>query len=277
VTAIALALGAGLLWGVGDFLGGVSSRRLPTLTVLAYSELAGWLVVVVVVAATRPSLPSVTAAGAAVLAGIGGVVGLGGLYRGMAVGAMSVVAPISSAAAVIPVAVGLARGERPGALQLVGIAFALTGVVLVSREPGHAGARLAAGAGLALVAAIGFGSYVVFIDVASEDGIAWALLVSRGVATGLALLVAAGRSALRPPARSLPALVAVGLFDVSANGLLALALNEGLVSTVSVLASLYPVSTLTLAYLLLHERIGKVQAAGAAVALAGVALISAGT
>ena len=274
MLAIVLALGAGGLWGVGDFLGGLNSRRFAAITVLAISELAGWLAVLVVVLATRPELPSASAAGAAAVAGIAGVVGLGCLYRGMAVGAMNVVAPISSASAVIPVAVGLARGERPGALQLAGIALVLAGVVLVSREPGTAG--LAAGVGLALFAAAGFGSYFVFIDVASEDGVAWAILVSRGVATVLAFGAAFARSAWRAPARALPAIAAVGLFDVTANGLLALALNEGYVSLVSVLASLYPVVTLALAYALLGERFGRTQAVGAAGALAGVALIAAG-
>jgi drug/metabolite transporter (DMT)-like permease len=274
VIAIALALGAGTLWGVGDFLGGLNSRRLAAITVLAVSELAGWLAVLVVVLATRPGAPSAEAAAAAAVAGVAGVVGLGCLYRGMAIGAMNVVAPISSASAVIPVAVGLARGERPGALQLLGMVLVLAGVVLVSREPGTAG--LAAGAGLALLAAVGFGSYFVFIDVASEDGVAWAILVSRGVATALAFGAAFARNAWRAPASRLPALCAVGLFDVTANGLLALALNEGYVSLVSVLASLYPVVTLALAFALLGERFGRTQAIGAAGALTGVALIAAG-
>ena len=276
MTAVALALGASLLWGVGDFLGGLGSRRIAALTVLAVSELAGWIAVLIVVVAAGPETPPPQAFGAAALAGIGGVVGLGGLYRGMAVGAMGVVAPISSAAAVIPVVVGLLRGERPGTLQLAGMAFVLAGVVLVSREPGTGGTRFAAGAGLALLAAAGFGSYFVFIDVASEDGVAWAVLVSRGVATVLAIGAAVAVSSPRPPRRLLLPLIAVGLFDVSANGLLALALNEGLVSVVSVLASLYPVVTLALAYIVLHERVGRVQELGVVAALAGVAFISAG-
>jgi drug/metabolite transporter (DMT)-like permease len=277
VTAIALALGASLLWGVGDFLGGLSSRRLATLTVLAVSELAGWILVLVVVLATQPETPPAKALGAAAVAGVGGCIGLGGLYRGMAVGAMGVVAPISSAAAIIPVAVGLARGERPSAVQLGGMVLVLAGVVLVSREPGGVGrARFAAGAGLALLAAGGFGAYFVFIDVASEDGAAFAVLVSRGVATVLAFAAALALTSPRPPARMLPALCAIGLFDVSANGLLALALNEGLVSVVSVIASLYPVVTLALAYLVLGERVSRTQELGVVGALAGVAVITAG-
>jgi drug/metabolite transporter (DMT)-like permease len=276
LIAIALALCASTLWGVGDFLGGLSSRRLATLTVLAVSELAGWLAVAVVVVATRPELPSGEAVAMAALAGIGGVVGLGGLYRGMAVGAMGVVAPISSAAAVLPLAVGLASGDRPSELQLAGVAVTLAGIVLVSRERTDAGARLAAGAGLALLAAIGFGSYFVFIDVASDDGVAWAVLFSRGTATVLAVGAAVALRSGLPRGSALPALIAIGLFDVSANGLLALALTKGLVSLVSVLSSLYPLVTVVLARAVLGERVARAQTIGIGAALAGVALIAAG-
>lgn len=276
MTAVALALAVSALWGVGDFLGGLSSRRLPALTVLAAAELVGCLAVAAFVAATRASAPSATAFAFAALAGIGGVVGLGGLYRGMAVGAMGVVAPISAASAVIPVVVGLARGERPSSLQLAGILLTLLGVVLVSREESALGAGVAAGVGLALVAATGFGLYFVFLDAASDEGAAWAVLVARGTATVLAFVAAFARSAWRPPARALPTLAAIGLFDASSNVLLAVALNEGLVSVVSVLSSLYPVVTVLLAMSLLGERMGRVQAIGVAVALGGVALIAAG-
>jgi drug/metabolite transporter (DMT)-like permease len=275
MTAIALALGASALWGVGDFLGGVTSRRLATLTVLAVSQLAGLVgILVAALVLGREFLGGVGFA-AAVLAGIGGLVGLGALYRGMAVGAIGVVAPISASAAVIPVAVGLVRGERPSPLQLVGIAAALVGVFLVSREPGATG-RLAAGVPLALLAALGFGSYFLFIDRASSDDAFWAVVVARGTSSLIGVAAATSRHALHAPLRLLPTLVVIGLFDVAANVSLALALNEGFVSLVSVLSSLYPVITIALAVAVLRERPGRGQLAGGAVALAGVALISAG-
>jgi drug/metabolite transporter (DMT)-like permease len=275
VTAIALALGASVLWGVGDFLGGVTSRRLATLTVLAYSQVAGLLGILVAALFLGDEFLSLIGFVAAVLAGIGGLVGLGALYRGMAVGAIGVVAPISASAAVIPVTVGLLRGERPSAVQLAGIALALVGVFFVSREPGQTG-RVAAGVPLALVAALGFGSYFLFIDRASSDDAFWAVVVARSTSSFVAVTAAAWRSVLVAPARLLPTLVLIGLFDVSANVLLALALNEGFVSIVSVLSSLYPVITIALAVVLLRERPTREQAAGGAAALAGVALISAG-
>jgi len=274
VTAIGLAVGASVLWGVGDFFGGVTSRRLATLTVLAISQAAGLAGILVVASFAGGAFLGGTAIAAAVAAGLAGAVGLACLYRGMAVGAIGVIAPISATAAVVPVTVGLARGERPGALQFVGVVLALAGVVLVSREPGSAG-RLSAGVPLAFLAALGFGSYFVFLDHASADDAYWAVVVARASAATIAVTVAASRGALCAPAKEFPVLVAIGLFDVGANLALALALNEGLVSLVSVLASLYPVVTILLAVAILRERPARSQAVGGAVALTGVGLISA--
>jgi drug/metabolite transporter (DMT)-like permease len=274
VIAIVLALGASVCWGVGDFLGGVSARRLRVLGVLAISQAAGFVAIVLVAPFAGGDFLGTGASLAAVGAGCSGAIGLAALYRGMAVGAIGVVAPISASAAVIPVVVGIARGERPATVQLVGIALALIGVVLVSHEHGQTG-RLAAGVPLALVAAAGFGSYFLFIDRASADDAFWAVTVARLASSALALTVAALAGALRVPRTAVPVLVAVGLFDVGANVLLALALNEGFVSLVSVLASLYPVVTILLAVAVLHERPGRAQAIGGAAALGGVALISA--
>ena len=274
MIAILLALGASVCWGVGDFLGGVSARRLRVLGVLAVSQAAGFAAVALVALVAGDEFLGTHATLAAVGAGISGAVGLGALYRGMAVGAIGVVAPISASAAAIPVVVGIARGERPAAIQLVGIALALIGVVLVSWEHGQTG-RLAAGVPFALLAAAGFGAYFLFMDRASSDDAFWAVTVARISSSTLAVTAALFAGALLVPRTALPVLVAVGLFDVGANVLLALALNEGFVSLVSVLSSLYPVVTILLAVLVLHERPGRAQVAGGATALAGVALISA--
>lgn len=274
MTAIGLAFAASALWGVGDFLGGLTSRRLATLAVVAISQLFGLGGILVVAAFAGGDFPGMTAVAAAMAAGLAGAIGLAGLYRGMAIGAMGVVAPISASAAVIPVTVGLARGERPSELQLVGVALALVGVVLLSREPGH-GQRLTAGVPLALVAALGFGGYFVFMDRASADDAYWAVVVARAFSSMLALGVAAARGALRVGRGNLPVLVAIGLFDVAANLALALALNEGYLSLVSVVASLYPVGTVLLAVVVLRERPARSQALGGAIALTGVGLIAA--
>jgi drug/metabolite transporter (DMT)-like permease len=276
VTAIALAFAASVAWGVGDFLGGVTSRRLATLAVLAVSEVAGLVLLGILVAGSGDDPLGATATAAAVAAGVCGVLGLGALYQGMAVGAIGVVAPVSTLAALIPLTYGLARGERPGGVQLFGAAAILAGVALVSREPGPAGARVAAGVGFALLAALGFGFYFVFIDVASESSAPWAVFVSRGVASAIAVAAAFSRGVMRAPVRLLPVLVVIGLFDAGANALLAAALNRGYTSIVSVVASLYPVVTVLLAATVLRERVAPLRAVGIGAALVGVACVSAG-
>ena len=277
MTAIALALGASLVYGLGDFLGGLKSRALHVATVLALSQLAGLAAILVWLLLSEDAFPGGGALGWAAGAGIGGAAGLAALYRGLAIGAMGIVAPISAVAAAVPFTVGVAGGERPGALQVAGIAVALAGVALASREPAAQGGARSAGVGLALVAAAGFGLYFVCMDRAAEESVAWAVASARSVSVVLALgAVFALGASLRPAARHLPAVAAVGLCDVGANVLFALASTRGYLSVVSVLTSLYPVVTVALAALLLHERIARTQRVGVAGALAGAALITAG-
>jgi drug/metabolite transporter (DMT)-like permease len=276
VTAIALALGASLCWGTGDFLGGLGARRLSTLTVLAASTLAGLVAVAAFVAIRGDAPPPGESIALAAAAGLAGALGLGALYRGMAVGAMAVVAPISSAAAVIPVVVGIATGDRPSALQLAGMAVVLGGVALASREPGVAKRRLAAGVPLALLAALGFGLYFLLIDPASDGGAAWAVLAARSASAVAATALAFALRSGLPGRADIPLLVTVGIFDVSANAMLAVALTKGLVGLVAVLSSLYPVVTVLLARAVLGERVAPAQRAGVVLALGGVAAIAAG-
>jgi drug/metabolite transporter (DMT)-like permease len=207
-------------------------------------------------------------------------VALGAFYRGLAIGTMSVVAPISATAAAVPVLVGVIEGERPGALQVAGMAAALAGVILASREPIEEGGAPTnrASIGLALVAAAGFGTFFVGVDKASASAeVPWVMLVQRGCS--LVLLVAAAlvaRPSLPRDGASVAALGVIGLLDLGANGLYALATTHGLLSVVSVLGSLYPAVTVVLARLVLAERIARVQEAGVVLALAGVVAISAG-
>ena len=273
-----LALVAAALWGVGDFLGGFASRRAPVLVVLLWSQVAGLigLVVWVVVAAeARPAPESLLAAAGA---GLAGVVGLGCLYRGMAIGAMGIVAPISATAPVVPLAVDLARGVAPAALQWVGIGVALAGVVAVSLEPGGRGrAPLAAGAGLALLAALGFGLFVVGLGEAADESAPWAAGAARAASvTAVLVALAASRTGPRVGLSLLPLVVAVGIFDTGANVLIVLAAVTGPIGIVAVLSSLYPVTTIVLARAVLHERLGPVRVGGGVLALTGAALIAAG-
>jgi len=279
VIAVILALGAAVAWGAADFLGGLKSRAVATLVVVAFGQATGLALVAAFVAARGDDPPETRFFAYAALAGLAGAVGIGALYRGLAVGSMSIVAPITATGAVIPVAVGVGTGERPTGLQGAGLALALGGVVLAARQQGGEDlrGRVAAGVGLALLAALGIGSFLVALDAASEGGVAWALLVQRTVCLGLVLAAA---TLVRPDfsfsrADAVP-MLAIGALDMAANVLFAVASTRGLVSLVSVVASLYPVTTVVLARLLLGERIGRAQQVGVASALAGVVLITAG-
>src|SRR5947199_10606628 len=145
MRSIGLALGASLSWGVGDFFGPLKGRTLGALPVLLYVQLGGLLTIVLVVA-TRGKGPTDATALLAIPAAISGTLGLYAYYRGIAVGAVSIVAPIAGISAIVPVVVGIASGESPSAWQLAGIVCALGGVFLAAREPGRSGqTRLAAG------------------------------------------------------------------------------------------------------------------------------------
>jgi drug/metabolite transporter (DMT)-like permease len=246
------------------------------LTVLGLSQLAGAVAVGVwTLVADEPFLGA-SATAAAMAAGLCGAVGLGALYRGMAIGAMGVVAPISSVAAAIPFVYGVARGERPSLVQFAGVAVALVGLVFVSQAPG-ATRGVSAGVGLALLAALGFGFYFIFLGTGAEDSVPWTVLVARLTSSALALAaVLAVGATLRPQRALLAPVLAVGLCDVGANVLFALASTRGLLSVVSVLTSLYPAVTVALAATLLHERVSRGQLAGGGAVLAGATLISAG-
>ena len=280
MTAVLLGLSAGLAWGLADFVAGLKSRRLTVVVVLLVSQPTGLVVIAAVVLLSGEPPPEARFLIYAAVASAAGIAGLAAFYRGLAVGAMAVIAPISATAAVIPVAAGVASGERPSALQGLGIALALLGVALASRESGEAaerGGRVAAGVGLALLAAIGIGTFLAVMDRASEGGALWATLASR--TTGVTMLVAAAL-ALRPTltmeGRDLRGLVAVGVLDVAANTLFAIATTQGLVSVVAVLATLYPLTTIVLARLVLGERVGRLQELGGAGALGGVVLMTVG-
>jgi drug/metabolite transporter (DMT)-like permease len=260
VIAIALALGASVTWGFADFGAGVGARRLPVFVVAATMQLAGLVSVGVVLLVTRDAPPSWRQVAWAVFAGAVSVVGIAAFYRGLAVGAMGIVGPISTTAALVPFAYGLSRGERPSSLQLAGVALAVLGT----------------GVGLALLAALGFGCSLIGLSRAAPGGIAWAVLVMRIVAVPCMTALAFTVGARAPSRRMLRMLIAVGIADTAATLLYAAASTRGLLSIVAVLASLYPVVIVVLARVLLAERVARPQLAGVAVALAGVALISAG-
>lgn len=275
-----LALLGALSWGTGDFFGGLASRRAHVLTVLVLSQAVGLAGVAAWAVASGDSPPGLADIVPAVGAGAAGAAGLAALYRGMAIGAMGIVAPISALSPAVPLAVDLVRGDAPAAVQWAGIATALTGVVLLAREPGGTttrGTGLAAGVSLALVAALGFGLFVVGLDAASDGGATWAVVVARTSSTLVALCAMLLVSVpLRPPGGLLPAIAAVGVFDTTANALVAVATTYGSAGIVAVLSALYPLTTILLARVVLSERLDRPRRVGGALALAGAALVAIG-
>ena len=211
-------------------------------------------------------------------AGAAVVLALAAFYRAMALGSVSAVAMIGALGVLVPFAAGLARGEDPGAVQMIGAVAAIGGVILVSREadPEWRAASRAA-IGLAALAALGFGVFFLAIDASASESPAWTIVAAR--VGGCSLLVAialAVRPSLRIPPRIAPALIVIGICDVLANSLFALATTRGLLSLVSVAGSLYSAVTVLLARAFLGERLRPVQRAGLTLAIAGVAMIASG-
>lgn len=279
MLAIALALCASIAWGTSDFIGGLQSRRVAVPTVVLFAQIAGLSVLGVAVAVRADAPPDAVFIGWAALAALCVVVGLASLYRGLALGVMGIVAPISATGAILPVALDIAAGERPSTVQGVGMALAVVGVVLVAREPrtGRAHAGLAVGVGLALAAALGFGGFYTTLAAASHDDPYWATLVQRLFAVALvAAVVGVRRPGLRVPLRTLALLAALGILDASATVMLAVATTKELTGVVAVIASLYPVTTVALAAVFLRERLRASRAVGAVGTLAGVGLVAGG-
>jgi drug/metabolite transporter (DMT)-like permease len=281
MLALALALGASVAWGGSDFMAGLASRRLPLLAVLVGSQAAGLALLVALLAITGEGAPPGDGALIAAGAGVLELLGFTALYKSLALGPMSVVAPISSAAALVPVTASVAGGERPATVAALGMGLALAGAALACVERGgeaaSAGRRVVPGAAMAVFAALCFGGFFTAMNAATDvAGPAWAVALNRSTSVSVLLAaVALMRPRLGFAAPDLAAVAAVGLLDGAANAMFAFALTEGLTSTVSVLGSLYPVTTVMLAALLLRERVAPLQASGVAAVLTGVALVSA--
>lgn len=299
MTGILLALAASIAWGFSGFVGGVASRTLRVPVVLLVSTLSGCALLLLVAMLTGAPAFAGAELAWAVLAGLVGVAALGCLYAAMAIGMISIVGPISACGVLIPVVIGLARGDQPSALQAAGMVVAAAGVVLASveRDDGERGVRLAAGLGLALVAAAGFGLWFATIDLASTHDAYWASVVAQTASALLALLLVVAHPGLktvadggptapvavprsRPPLGVTPWLlllaVTSGLSDAAGVLTFAMSTGHGFLSIVSVIAALYPAFLVGFAALFLRERPSRHQFAGVVLALVGIALITAG-
>lgn len=269
-----LAVMSSLMWGTADFIGGVTSRRLPALAVYGLSQGVGFVVLGVIATASdgwsRDPGYWPWAIGASVL----GLVAMVAFYQALAIGPMGIVSPLVSLSVLVPVAVSLLRGEQPAPVQVLGIILAVVGILLAS-GPELSGAESARPLLLAGAAALGFGGmYVLMAEGSRYD----ALMTMTGMRVTsvviFAIVVVAVRSIGGAGRRDVFPLVVIGIFDAGANVAFGVATTTGLLSTTSVLGSLYPVVTAILAAIFLRERLRAVQYAGVVAAIGGVLMIA---
>lgn len=266
------------LWGTADFTGGVVSKRLPSMAVVAWSQAAGLVAVTVVAMATGAVDDPPGWVPWALLAGAAGSTALVAFYAALATGTMGVVSPIAALGAVVPVVAGVVAGERPSGWQVAGIVVALAGAVLAS-GPELSGGRVGGARPvlLAVLAAVGFGVALLAIGRGAEHSTVMTLAGMRVTSvTAFAVVAVALRTVGGVRPRDLPVLAGVGLADVGANLCFGVASTLGLLSLTAVLGSVYPVATVLLARFVLHERLQPVQVAGVAAALVGIGLIALG-
>lgn len=281
--ASVFALLAAVVYGAADFLGGIATRRSTMVGAVLTTQAAGLVFLLVV----TPLLPDATIARRDVvfgaIAGVTGSIGVGLLYLALAIGPMSVVAPVTAVcAAVVPLAIGLVLGERPHLLAWAGVVLALVSVALLSQSDATgsdeadsaAPARLGRGVQVALASGVAVGGFFAALAQTSSGAVLWPLAISRTVSVTMFLTIAlmSGRPAGVPRAALAPAL-ACGALDMVANALYLAAARQGQLGLVATLASLYPASTVLLARIVLGERLGTWQQVGVGGAVAAIVLI----
>ena len=277
MAVVVLGLGSSIAWGFSDFLGGVSTRTTPLLGVLAITQIIGVLIALPLAIVHGETMPSQADLGWSVVSGLFGVVGLASLYHGLAVGRMGVVAPVTGVlVALIPVSFGFAFEGPPGALAIVGIGLAIASVAVVARVPGEH-AEQSSGFWWGVVAGLTLGAFTVTISRVTHGLVFGPLAVVR-LTEGLICVAAivATRRPWRPARAAWPALVGVGVFDMSGTAAYIFAVQIGPLAIAGVLAALYPVVTVIGAATILRERMTRAHAVGIAAATLGVILIAAG-
>lgn len=284
---VILAALSAAVFGVGDFLGGMSARRMAATLGAVVAQFTGLVLLVLAATTVVGGDPTATDLLWGSGAGLCGALALLAFYWALATGRMSVVAPVSAVmSALVPMAAGLVSGEEPGALAMVGAVVALVSIVLISREPGdpvspadrdhdapperRRAVLLAAGA-----AGVGFGLFFVGIANAGEGSGLWPLVGARGTAVVVAGIAALVTRTFRPTAPGVRLAVAAGFFDVAANSLFLAAARQGLLTLVGVVGAMYPASTVVLARFVLHERLARHQLIGLGLAAFAVAVVTA--
>lgn len=265
------------MWGAGDFGGGWTGRRASVFGVAIVVDAIGAVLMVGLAIAIHEPFPNLTTLTLAILAGIAAVAGIVGLYQGLAIGRMGVVAPVTGViAAALPVVAGFLRLGLPPLEVLVGIGAALVAVVLVSRTADPAGRP--SGLRYALVGGVGLGLFNIAVGAFPEHLVAWPLAIIKGVSliVVVGLVAFAGRE-WRVPRAVVPAAAAVAFLDLGGNGFYILATQAGRLDVAATLSSLYPVTTVILAVVILREHVSRTHLVGIVLAAIAIALIAGGS
>lgn len=278
LAVVVLGLLSAITWGAGDYGGGLLSRRIPLFGVVAVTQVVGMAFALVMAVVRGEPVPQGMDVAWSIGAGACGVVGMTSLYRGLAVGRMGVVAPVTGVVgASIPVVVGFAGEGVPSVQTVAGILVAMVAVVLVTRAPGH-GTDRPSGIRWALVAGVAIGGFNVCIGQLSGAGAFGPLVLIRLVQTSVILfLIVAWRQPWRILRLDVARLGVVGVLDMTGNVAFIMAAQLGALAVAAVLSSLYPVMTVLLALGLLRERVTRSHLAGIALTVVAIALITAGT
>jgi drug/metabolite transporter (DMT)-like permease len=274
--AALLSLVSALMWGTADFLGGVTARRRSALALYLGSQAFGFLVLLVVVVIRGDWHAPLGYLGWGIGLGVAGLISMVAFYKALALGPMGLVSPLVAVAVVVPVVVGFLSGEQPNAMEIAGIAIAFVGVLLASGPEltGSGSMRPMLYTG---IAALGFGFLYVGMAKGSQTSPSMTMLSYRTTSIVILLIVlAVARNTGGLTRGDVPVLAAIGALDATANLLFGIASTLGMLTTTSVLSSLYPVVTAILAAIFLRERLRPIQYAGVSVAMVGVVLLSAG-
>jgi len=275
LAVIAFGLLASMSWGTADFNGGLASRRLPAVAVVALAHLLGLLLLIGLAVFTREAVPPPTDFIWGALAGLAGAVGLVSFYQALSYGRMGIAAPLVAVLATsIPLITGVISAGLPPPVQLMGFGIGLVSLVLVSYSDGRLPDQRTLL--LALSGGIGFGAFLLLIHRVESQAVFWPLVAARAASSLVLLTIARSmRLESRPrDGRHWFTVIMAGLLDIVGNIFFMLASRAGRLDIAAVVSSLYPAMTVTLAWLFLKERLTRIQIVGILAALVAIALIS---
>lgn len=278
---VLLALLSALVYGVSDYVGGRVSRSSSAYGAALVGQTASLVVTAIIVAVGTASFPSVIDSGWSIAAGVASIVGLVSFYTALAGGVMASVAPVTAVvSSVVPVAAGLLQGERPAPIVVIGVVVAVLAIALVSgavRASSERSALSARSFGFAIGGGLGFGMLFVALDRTAEASGYWPLLIAQMASLPIVVIGAVvARAEMRIPRKLVVPMCVAGALGVAANVAYLIAVRNGLLSVVAVVASLYPASTVLLAMFVDGERLTRAQWSGIGVAVIALVMITTG-